>query len=80
MTSVLSINAAVSAAVILASRLPDDLAMFALMLFSVEAFALFPILRRRLQVRPMLRQVLLTSSPRRLQFRRLSPVGSGWAH
>lgn len=46
----LSINAAISAVVVLASRLPDDLAAFALMLFSVEAFALFPIFRRRIQV------------------------------
>ena len=53
----LSINAAVSAAVVLASRLDDDLAVFALMLFSVEAFALFPILRRRIQVRPLLHRV-----------------------
>jgi phosphatidylinositol glycan class C protein len=51
--SVLSINAAISAAVVLASRLHDDLAVFALMLFSVEAFALFPILRRRVQVRAL---------------------------
>ena len=50
LTSVLSINAAISAAVVLASRLHDDLAVFALMLFSVEAFALFPIFRRRIQV------------------------------
>ncbi|KAI0247458.1 phosphatidylinositol N-acetylglucosaminyltransferase subunit C [Lactifluus subvellereus] len=49
--SVLSIKAATSAAVVLASRLHDDLAVFALMLFSVEAFALFPILRRRVQGR-----------------------------
>ena len=47
----LSINAAISAAVVLASRLHDDLAVFALMLFSVEAFALFPIFRYRIQVR-----------------------------
>lgn len=53
LTSVLSINAAISAAVVLASRLHEDLAVFALMLFSVEAFALFPVLRRRLQVRPV---------------------------
>lgn len=46
----LSINAAISAVVVLASRLHDDLAVFALMLFSVEAFALFPIFRRRIQV------------------------------
>jgi len=52
LTSVLSINAAISAAVVLASRLHDDLAVFALMLFSVEAFALFPILRRRIQAMP----------------------------
>ena len=38
----------------LVSRLYDDLAVFALTLFSVEAFALFPILRRRIQVRPLL--------------------------
>ncbi len=43
-------NAAISSSVVLASRLPDDLAVFALILFSVQAFALFPILRRRLQV------------------------------
>ena len=46
----LSINAAISAVVVLASRLHDDLAVFALMLFSVEAFALFPIFRHRIQV------------------------------
>ncbi|KAK7064218.1 phosphatidylinositol N-acetylglucosaminyltransferase [Favolaschia claudopus] len=48
LTSVLSINAAISASVVLASRLADDLAVFALVLFSVQAFALFPRLRRRL--------------------------------
>ncbi|KAF7320325.1 Phosphatidylinositol N-acetylglucosaminyltransferase [Mycena kentingensis (nom. inval.)] len=48
LTSVLSMNAAVSASVVLASRLPSDLAVFALILFSVQAFALFPRLRRRL--------------------------------
>ena len=58
LTSVLSINAAISAAVVLASRLHDDLAVFALMLFSVEAFALFPILRRRIQVRSVLTAVM----------------------
>lgn len=54
----LSINAAISAAVVLASRLHDDLAVFALMLFSVEAFALFPIFRRRIQVSPVLTGVM----------------------
>ncbi|KAI0299666.1 phosphatidylinositol N-acetylglucosaminyltransferase subunit C [Multifurca ochricompacta] len=60
LTSVLSINAAISAVVVLASRLHDDLAVFALMLFSVEAFALFPILRRRIQSTPALVQSLVT--------------------
>ncbi|KAF8482625.1 phosphatidylinositol N-acetylglucosaminyltransferase, partial [Russula ochroleuca] len=54
LTSVLSINAGISAVVVLASRLHNDLAVFALMLFSVEAFALFPIFRRRIQVSPVL--------------------------
>ncbi|KAJ6610893.1 phosphatidylinositol N-acetylglucosaminyltransferase [Mycena sp. CBHHK59/15] len=48
LTSVLSMNAAISASVVLASRLANDLAVFALILFSVQAFALFPRLRRRL--------------------------------
>lgn len=47
----LSMNAAISSSVVLASRLPDDLSVFGLILFSVQSFALFPILRRRMQVR-----------------------------
>ena len=43
-------NAAMSASVVLASRLPDDISVFALMLFSIQIFALFPILRMRLLV------------------------------
>jgi len=43
-------NAAISAAVVLASRLYDDLSVFSLTLFSVQVFALSPILRHRLQV------------------------------
>lgn len=50
LTSVLSMNAAVSASVVLASRLCTDVAVFALALFSVQAFALLPMLRQRLQV------------------------------
>lgn len=50
LTSVLSMNAAISSSVVLASRLPDDLAVFSLVLFAVQLFALFPIMRRRLQV------------------------------
>ena len=51
LTSVLSINAAISASVVLASRLPDDISVFALMLCAVVLFAMFPVLRHRLQVR-----------------------------
>lgn len=50
LTSVLSTNAAMSAAVVLSSRLRDDISVFALMLFSIQIFALFPILRTRLLV------------------------------
>ncbi|KAJ3991948.1 phosphatidylinositol N-acetylglucosaminyltransferase subunit C [Lentinula boryana] len=57
LTSVLSMNAAISSSVVLASRLSNDLAVFALIQFSVQSFTLFPMLRRRLQV-PM--QALLT--------------------
>ena len=46
----LSMNAAVSASVVLASRLSTNVSVFALVLFSILSFALFPILRRRLQV------------------------------
>ncbi|PPQ80841.1 hypothetical protein CVT25_001966 [Psilocybe cyanescens] len=49
LSSVLSMNAAVSASVVLASRLSTDVSVFALMLFSIQSFALFPILRHRLQ-------------------------------
>ena len=63
LTSVLSMNAAVSGSAVLASRLITDIAVFALILFSVQAFALFPILRRRLQVliRPHLFHTLYLS-------------------
>lgn len=54
LTSVLSINAAISASVVLASRLPDDISVFALMLYAVVLFAMFPVLRHRLQVRAFL--------------------------
>lgn len=47
LTSVLSINAAMSSSVVLASRLPDDLSVFALMLFATHVFALFPVVRHR---------------------------------
>ncbi|KAF9270237.1 phosphatidylinositol N-acetylglucosaminyltransferase [Marasmius fiardii PR-910] len=60
LTSVLSINAAISASVVLASRLSNDLAVFSLILFSVQTFVLFPFLRRRIQVASPRIQVFLT--------------------
>ncbi|KAL4070954.1 phosphatidylinositol N-acetylglucosaminyltransferase [Scleroderma citrinum] len=50
LTSVLSMNAGMSSSVVLASRLPDDLSVFSLVLFAVQLFALFPILRHRFWV------------------------------
>ncbi|ESK88891.1 phosphatidylinositol n-acetylglucosaminyltransferase subunit c [Moniliophthora roreri MCA 2997] len=61
LTSVLSINAAISSSVVLASRLSDDLGVFALILFSVQTFALFPFLRRRIQAVSTRLQVSLTA-------------------
>ncbi|KAF8641184.1 hypothetical protein AX17_000819 [Amanita inopinata Kibby_2008] len=61
LTSVLSMNAAVSASVVLASRLTADIAVFGLMLFSIQAFALFPLLRHRFQASCTAIQILLTS-------------------
>ena len=46
----LSVNAAIFASVLMASRLNSNLQVFALMLLSVELFALFPIFRRYLCV------------------------------
>ncbi|KAK9896370.1 phosphatidylinositol N-acetylglucosaminyltransferase [Cystobasidium minutum MCA 4210] len=45
--SSLSVNAAISASVVLSSRLSSHLQVFALVLFSIEWFALFPILRKQ---------------------------------
>ncbi|CAK5280233.1 unnamed protein product [Mycena citricolor] len=60
LTSVLSINAAIAASVVLASRLAADTAVFALILFSVQTFALFPRLRHRLGSRSALVRVAFT--------------------
>jgi phosphatidylinositol glycan class C protein len=46
----LSTNAAIFASVLLASRLPSNVFVFGLMLFAVEWFALFPLLRRSVKV------------------------------
>lgn len=54
-------NAAVSASVVLASRLSTNVSVFALVLFSILSFALFPILRRRLQVKIISKKKLLLS-------------------
>jgi len=62
LSSVLSINAAISSSVVLASRLTDDISVFALSLFSVQSFALFPMLRRRLQGGPKVVSAALTAS------------------
>ncbi|KAI0801276.1 phosphatidylinositol N-acetylglucosaminyltransferase [Fomes fomentarius] len=61
LTSVLSMNAAMSSSVVLASRLSDDLSVFGLILFSVQSFALFPMLRRRIQDTTKWLQVVLTA-------------------
>ncbi|KLO20275.1 phosphatidylinositol N-acetylglucosaminyltransferase [Schizopora paradoxa] len=60
LTSVLSMNAAMSGSVVLASRLQDDISVFALMLFSIQMFALFPILRTRILLTPPATRILLT--------------------
>ncbi|KAH9835568.1 phosphatidylinositol N-acetylglucosaminyltransferase [Rhodofomes roseus] len=60
LTSVLSMNAAISSSVVLASRLPSDLSVFGLTLVSVQLFALFPMLRRRLQAGPAIVQTAVT--------------------
>ncbi|KAG8219824.1 phosphatidylinositol N-acetylglucosaminyltransferase [Butyriboletus roseoflavus] len=62
LTSVLSMNAAMSSSVVLASRLPDDLSVFSLVLFAVQLFALFPLLRHRLWAISTLLQALVTLS------------------
>lgn len=48
--SSLSVNAAISASVVLSSRLASHLQVFSLVLFGTEWFALFPILRKQILV------------------------------
>ncbi|PAV22429.1 phosphatidylinositol N-acetylglucosaminyltransferase [Pyrrhoderma noxium] len=60
LTSIFSMNAAVSASVVLASRLQDDISVFALMLFSIQMFTLLPILRSRLSLLSILPRAILT--------------------
>ncbi|KAF8745575.1 hypothetical protein AX14_006896 [Amanita brunnescens Koide BX004] len=61
LTSVLSMNAAVSASAVLASRLTTDIAVFGLMLFAIQSFAVFPFLRYRFQALGLTVKILLTS-------------------
>lgn len=49
--SSLSLNAAICASAVLSSRLSSHLDVFALMLFSVQCFALLPLLSKQIQVR-----------------------------
>jgi hypothetical protein len=46
-----SLNAAIFASVLLASRLPSNLHVFALISIAIEVFALFPIMRHHLKVK-----------------------------
>lgn len=74
LTSVLSMNAAISSAVVLASRLQDDLSVFALTLFSIQLFALFPILRHRLQATHIVIQAILTLAISSLSISLMAPI------
>jgi phosphatidylinositol glycan class C protein len=56
----LSTNAAIMASVVLASRLRESFAVFALTLFAVEWFALFPIFRRFLRFNSFRASLALT--------------------
>ncbi|KAG2159879.1 phosphatidylinositol N-acetylglucosaminyltransferase subunit C [Suillus bovinus] len=80
LSSVLSMNAAISSSVVLASRLPDDLAVFALVLFAVQLFALFPILRHQLQVTPQVAQILFTLTLCVLSFTLTAPLSVSVAY
>ncbi|ORY79849.1 pig-C [Protomyces lactucae-debilis] len=56
----LSTNAAIMASVVLASRLRESFSVFALILFAVEWFALFPIFRRFLRLTSFRASLALT--------------------
>ncbi len=72
LSSVLSMNAAVSGSVVLASRLSTDMSLFAFVLCSIVVFAFFPLLRRLIQVRSSHNDALLSSTPLTV-----SPYSSG---
>jgi phosphatidylinositol N-acetylglucosaminyltransferase subunit C len=76
LTSVMSMNAAISASVVLASRLKTNLSVFGLILFAVLLFALFPILRKCLKVRDPPQDFVLALSTLELMVApALFPVG-----
>ncbi|KAI9333010.1 phosphatidylinositol N-acetylglucosaminyltransferase subunit C [Obelidium mucronatum] len=56
-----SINAAIFASVLLASRLSNNLKVFSLMSLSFEIFALFPILRRSLRAESRTNDIVMAS-------------------
>ncbi|KAI0078891.1 phosphatidylinositol N-acetylglucosaminyltransferase [Panus rudis PR-1116 ss-1] len=76
LTSVMSMNAAISSSVVLASRLPDDLSVFALTLFAIQSFSLFPILRRHLQGGPNLVGAMLTLCLTSLSLKLTAPLST----
>ncbi|KAH8102652.1 phosphatidylinositol N-acetylglucosaminyltransferase [Cristinia sonorae] len=76
LSSVLSVNAAISSSVVLASRLTDDISVFALSLFSVLSFAFFPMLRRRLQNGPKVVNAVLTVALLSLSLFLTSPLSN----
>lgn len=55
-----STNVAITAAVVLASRLPSTTHVFSLMLFSIQVFGLFPVFRRYIKHLSWGLHVLLT--------------------
>ncbi|PWN50779.1 GPI2-domain-containing protein [Violaceomyces palustris] len=55
--STLSLNAAISSSVVLASRLESDLQVFALVLFAIQTFAFLPIFTRRLRSKVLIERV-----------------------
>ena len=57
-----SLNAAIFAAVLLASRLPSSAHVFVFVALAIQLFALFPILRDFLRVRSEIAHLILTGA------------------
>jgi len=60
-TSVLSVNAALSASIVLSSRLHDDSSVFALILLSLLVFGQLPMLRNRAPIASSRLKIMLTT-------------------